>query len=813
MSQNIFKYLKHSVIYCLMMLCIPAFLFTGCKDEGLNIDEPGNQEDGNYGDAFSFRIKLAEEDATRATDDELTAMDNYIDENKLRVMIFDKDDNFLFEVEDPKLDKQDDGFYHLTVSINDIKDDQDNPLVRTLRDKFKTEKFKIAVLANWPTTSSVWKENPNFSWGYDQSALKSTSGCKKIHDLHHIVTEIYYNQDDDRIAVYQDMLMEDKKMGAYTDWVKMDITDGQITAMTPNDGRKAGDLWLRNYWDPTTRKGGDNWPKCYNDMWNLWNFGGGYTNNNPSTADIIKANYTDAEISSAKRSYQATQWNTRINNDFKTWFDKYGDDHIITASEAFTDYDGLTLVPGPTTTGSTNPSKVYKKNNYKGIVLYKANKIEKDGNDPVVSVHDTKNSVGFLRFPASGTGWIRIKFGSYNGQNTEVVVQKGSSFVRKRSTSNTVPTDYEENGAGREIQIAGDTEYIYVFCNSDNPAIIYSIEFISNKYFYDTDRIGILPSESQPIPMYGVQEFEPIKDWKESVVKDISKTDDVKHPIYVELIRSLAKVELYLTKKAEYVYMRSMNRTAWCEPMDVSTSTSQTWVTSHSKDAEQLCEWYSVQKYGAGYGKSDDYANYRNWLSWFYGSWKNAKWLENGTKGWNFSGVTVPSAGVNTPYPRIYNPYINRSDFCKFNYVGQVGSYHKYVLYVPDKNIDDPNTVGILSSAPKVAHIEYRYPEMCTGDFALDDNNCHRLYFTDYDGTYTTMNPILTKEPGYGGVYADEYDLSTGGYEYSNSNLSYHWPIMRNHVYRFYVGGSGSYEQTIRAEISDWGYQKEKVEW
>ncbi|MCH5231918.1 MAG: hypothetical protein J1F43_09020, partial [Muribaculaceae bacterium] len=411
-------------------------------------------------------------------------------------------------------------------------------------------------------------------------------------------------------------------------------------------------------------------------------------------------------------------------------------------------------------------------------------------------------TAGYIRFLAPATGKLRILWGSSEeSRNAKFHIQRSSTYMTNSSSYSSVePKQYY-----KDISINADPEYIYIYNTDNNAVVIYSIEYICDKYLYDTDRQGV----EQLIPMYGVQHFKSITNWGSVPVLNLSQDGD-----NINLIRSVAKVELYLPNSKDYFYvgMRSMNRTSRNEPMDVENPTNLAWqkFTNASYHDATHCEWFDICNYGKGYDTSKTGVNeqvqaYQNWLSWFYGSWK---FKRNVADSWNYSTSAdgfwkydgVPSLSSLsdkevTQYPHIFNPSINRSDFCEFIQKPDVNGYRRYILYVPDKNIDDPNDAGLLSSSPKVAHIEYRSEK--NQDEYLDDNKCHRIYFTNY-----STNDAIKQ------LNRDQFD------DYEITGLDDLWPIMRNHIYRFYVG-SNNETQEIYVKVDEWGYPSppKREEW
>lgn len=414
----------------------------------------------------------------------------------------------------------------------------------------------------------------------------------------------------------------------------------------------------------------------------------------------------------------------------------------------------------------------------------------------------TEETEGVFSFMAYASGTLSITAQAADGAT--ITAQVGNT-----DTELSYKFGSEETTIKQVISITGDEQRVYIYSDKDDVEIS-TIEYIQDEYLYEMDRTGVKPSEEHPIPMYGVQKFGKLEDvWKEGTVFDLSdfNKQNSATPAYeggpIQLLRSVAKVELLLPTDAgfDHVFLRSMNRTAYSEPMDVATNTSDIWKdgAGSSSNADDLdnkdCEWSKLIGLTPFYGSTD----YQNQLSWYYGNWGKY----NGTG----SPVTNENDKFNTgDYPQILNPRIHRSEFVKFLKVDDE-EYDRYVLYVPEKFVDDPTDVnsadGIGQSAPKVCHIEFR--DTKDPHYNLDDNNCYRIYFTE------------------GGFYRDdqftpptfESDEETWEkkYEQNTEILKKHWTIMRNHIYTFTVEYNPGGKLAVQVKVLPWKRRKVEVAW
>lgn len=658
------------------------------------------------------------------------------------------------------------------------------------------------------------------------------------------------------------------------------------------ESKEEANKWIRANWSPNIELNQNKKIyRHYQHMWFLWNFHASYVtgakNNNITYKKDSKGNletndegyYIPEAIEDVSEYDDNWEWNNGVkgiaNPWGAEWYKRNGEilyrwmkasfdekkaigSKVINVGESnngvFFSYTALTGSPAYCVKVSDSKGK----DNY-GILL------------PNLGDGPKGNNNGMIQFHARTTGTLRIKWGSEDGNTAKLAVQiglRGQTDTRDEDiiynthtlSSTQDPSDWEnetdENLPFYDITVSDNAMPIYIFCASGK-AVVYSIEYIRGKYLYETDREGVSPNEHQGIPMYGVKDFDPIPDWQRGTTHNLEGN--------ISLIRALAKVEVYIKSdfgEPRHVLMRGMNRAARCEPMDVHTPTDEIWKDNHyTDDPNELCEWYRIFHHGPNYKIS----NYQDWLSWFYGSWKMPgthwkisgggvpyKWdydkgfyVPNGTQGgWNKGNFDYKNDADGYSPPRIFNPYLYKCDFCRFIYVDETKpsseeglavadnvTYYRYVLYVPEKNIDDPSIVGSTGSNPRVPHIEYRFNppavtdavdgemgvdnELTNTEYNLDDNDCYRIYFTNYGYDSNSANDgsiygiPINNELKNGRWRQATYDA----YEKDHERLKKHWPIMRNHVYQFYVGGDGPANPTIHVKVSDWSHRKVVVEW
>ena len=777
--------------------------------------DPDDNRFDTDGYSLGITIKLDDDLQTRAEDYNSSYYDNYIDtRNRLRVLFFDENGQFIFEAIDRTVMERsatDGTEWFVHIPVNYVVDTQDKVFdIDALKKQLMEHDFKVAILANWNSAEP--------QWGYYNSILctvASQKNVKNINDLHFLVKDTNYDSTSGtptRGSVYGFLwgsgttASRDGYLGVKTQWVESRSPEKGIS------DRESAEDWIRKNWDPSNDA--NNYPP-YSDLWMLWNFDGGYYADNYGTP---RASYTGTF---------AKQWADRNYSDFYYWLN-LGNPNLTGNFFATTEgyqtggrENGTYKDAGEFKFYGGNDTFYREKDGRRGIVLPAiSNETEKkaDGTDKYKDDRANVQSVIKFCYPATGKMWV--KWGSYDGRSAKITIEKRNKMdqIIYQESKNPNSTTASLETYEWALSVTEDAQYISIYC-TNGQAIIYEIEYIAEKYLYDTDRRGILPSEDHPIPMYGVQNFSKLENWKPGSTFDLSHDnrgedgdgENGKHEDYevkhIPLLRSVAKVEIYLPeyggRSPMHVYMRSMNRTSRCEPMDVETPTETLWLNDDhdlSVSTAGPCEWYTIQQHGpffeANNGKADNTTSndittkYQNKLAWLYGSWLSAKWTNGGTSGWTFGktadGKTVnpTKKSNNEQYPRLFNPSIDRSDYTEMievpNDRSDLVNYHKYILYMPDKNIDDPNTVGVVNSVTKVAHIEYRYDNTVN----LDDDNCFRVYFTNYGSGYQPNSKIAT-------IDKDDYD-NNDNYEMYYDYIKLHWPVMRNHVYTFIVGATST---------------------
>ena len=373
---------------------------------------------------------------------------------------------------------------------------------------------------------------------------------------------------------------------------------------------------------------------------------------------------------------------------------------------------------------------------------------------------------------------------------------------------------YADKGSHNKGSSAAYYDFVMGDINTSQPTMGSAIHWVSfDNGDNDKVRLGSsstymrhikMPSEEHPIPMYGIQEFEPIPAslWKEGTPFDLSNLPDDAFPSEaytyrsISLLRSCVRLDLRIPKtikngqKPTFVTLWYSNIYSRTEPMDTWTPTDKIW----KKDHDQDCEWNSILNYGpvssnTAPGNGTTKASYQQRISWFYGVWKE--------KGWEFktlsgSKVTPVAATATTPYPRIFNTCIQRNKVitCERGYVSDYNdNYHHWVVYTGERNINDPNTLPDLSKNPYIicwiiSWDNAKYYCIPLLNYAQNNDNDAANIFGPHKDDVTTGN-----WPAAMGTYMNTLPSERG------VNLPY--PLLRNHIYRFTLTGKSRADADI----------------
>lgn len=325
-----------------------------------------------------------------------------------------------------------------------------------------------------------------------------------------------------------------------------------------------------------------------------------------------------------------------------------------------------------------------------------------------------------------------------------------------------------------------------------------------------------LLDEDQFIPMYGIQKYDALTTWEKGKTYNLSEQTGSQTGNYqyksIKLLRSVVKLELRIPMyddSGKYIDIDNAWAQIWlnnymsrCEPMDVSTPTNEIWSDEHD-----ACEWTSIRDYGL-LADNDGSAIFKEKLGWFYGSWLEMGWQFKEGKDKLGQTINIPST---KPYPRIFNPLTQRLQgaFITDCYLPINGdpnhkeqSFHRWVIYCGERNMNDPNYVGDPTSTGTITffRIHVSRKENKDSQTATDD----RIYYipiTDYSYTSNPANDYLV-ETNYpvneknGNAVKNIYYMD-GVTDHMSDYLDnmmnettkeyFPYPLLRNHFYRITV--------------------------
>ena len=356
---------------------------------------------------------------------------------------------------------------------------------------------------------------------------------------------------------------------------------------------------------------------------------------------------------------------------------------------------------------------------------------------------------------------------------------------------------------------------------------------------------AILPSYEHPIPMYGIQKFDPITTWTKGTPFNVSdliggENEDVLAYDFrtIPLLRSVVRLDL-LIPKASYpeepglVGLWYPNVYSRCEPMDVWTPTELIW-----KEHENLCEWNDIMNYGLIVSanediggtttkgttnrKADNKFDFQNTISWFYGAWKDKKWPFKNNEGVDLTPIDLQDDPRNISYPRIFNPCVQRNKFviCSIpndpdtqgNVTAPDDDYWHFVAYTGERNMIDVNRIP-LQNAQTSYTVTWMFKDSDRDQYfciPIADYSKPQQYATECFGPYKNEDwdgssnlpkesknnerKATTKILKYADTLRD--NVPAKGESFQDSKFAGEeprdempWPLLRNHIYRITVTG------------------------
>ena len=844
---------KKNILSWTVGLAGSILMLTGCIHDDFDLNQNGKDQIKAPSLVFDVMVPRYSDENQGSSSPYIKEFEHgeeweaFIDQGKFRVMFFDADGNYLFEIDPKFITLYEKGTMHdanqtpydayrvalpYEYLFPEGRDKTEPVFDKAVKDAVLENGFKIAVLANWPHYVEINRsidftgdetldgelKDTKLDFEFDPTHTKPNS---KLEHLSHCIDDGIY--DGTVNEAYKHLPENNNQMGVFAPWVaylytsQRDAEDFIRAGYRENGELIEGDIQF-TFGDntgvgpnPVTNQAFDpNRPETYafnaygysrkvdelndyrlNNLWRVWNFSAGKTcpywyrsdfgrTRNPQV-DQYWSNRNTYTLIHQLNQIDWTNGNTFSIND--------GDQEALISS----DNAGCKYVPVDGDQGGyLELPNVVSESEVEYLI-----RTSKTDNTAQANIRKFKESA--VRIQGYGEGLLRISAKSDEEAKIYVLSTdpNGSSIV--------IDNLFEKNAQGRDFVNYNKWDFpiqgtevksveffidpskfpyrdVYIAAVGNN-AQIYEIEYMRGRHLYDAARNAKVPSATNPIPMYGVQNFQAIGDFLTADhifnMSDRSENrylnDDVLDKYnfrFIYLLRSVAKVELRFKKSVfknhvpDHVMMRGMNRTARCEPMDVINPTEWLWYGYGNEpkfnmnpftgkynsipdyaDPESFPgingEFENIRNYGPLHGRGSN--NYRNLSSWYYGIWtKQQQQPADGDEyfraaresKWNFNGAaTLEPETSTTRYPRIFNSRIDRSDFCRFHRVDDVvingEEYMRFIMYVPEKNIDDADTRGDLTTTPKVQHIEVRFANVNTA-LNLDDRDCYSIYFTNY---------------------------------------------------------------------------------
>ena len=814
--------------------------------------------------------------------------ENYVNFSTMRILLFDKDDNYVCDlltetsicnVVDRTPEGSNERHWYVELAVSKLVDAEEGTIGKAIMDCIKDNGFKILTLANWDRRALA-NRVPDFVAKDDiKGKLSYIAHCS--HD------ETYSAAESDEgvtHSAYEHLRTDDGNMGAYYDWVENHFADANDVANLIHTGKEMRTQGNADSSGGSSLDQSDDWsyldtseatvtmydPKKgfyyirterdkakyeFSNIWYLWNFSNGENCPYPINEEEGEIGYTnqDGDFVSYLKTWESI--NSGLNDALKN-------------SKTFTDKNKLNTITLKLRSGEFYTPFVSGDPNSDGHVhlesrlnYSKGQSVKERDYSTVVTGQDgcieiKAETKGTVRIKAKVKNGIGVHTGSdsgapkWNDENTMILTRNNESrrnFADGKGDGNTIEEYALEVGTS-----GNSTETVYIFA-AGGSVDIYEIEYIKDVYLFNVDRICKQPrvEQQEGIPMYGIQEFDPVGEyWMPgeyfNVSADNGNPDRKKgyHYRYIWMLRSVAKVELKVSKhiagqegiRPSSVYMASMNRSSRYEPKDFRAPTDLIWNGCSNDENPGAADYYpiynqyglpknkyygipgveneaeNIKKHGAIYEKEFDNKSfaeqgleYRNFTAWVYGIWTDPDvmdWRWNNMGDEKFGDkvseiVDAPNGTTGYPYPRIFNDRVWRSNntrfICDKEKDREEPDYWHYYLYMPEKYIDDSDDAGRRGSDPKVSSIRIRFAY--TGDsdnpedFTYYNNNVNIENSLSYRIYFTDYSD--PKHPIHS--ITDRRKFSSDYEKHTNPvYLDNNWPIIRNSLYRFTLNGLNS---------------------
>lgn len=394
---------------------------------------------------------------------------------------------------------------------------------------------------------------------------------------------------------------------------------------------------------------------------------------------------------------------------------------------------------------------------------------------------------------------------------------------------------YYDKGNPKDASEKNFYDFVMGDYTGTRPTMGASIHWASFDYG-DTDKVVLngstnmrhikMPSVDHPIPMYGIQEFDPIPttSWKPGTPFDLSNEpqdafpDFAYSPKAISLLRSCVRVDFKIPKSVKstpptHISLWYSNIYSRCEPMNTWTPTDQLW----SEDRRN-CEWELIRDHGlistSKYGDATTSKNeYQKNVAWFFGAWEDPtlpaaqRWQFNINGGGTMKPSSSSAVG-SAPYPQIFNTCIQRNKVLTLERANVSDLYNDgywhYVYYTGERNMNDPNNIYNMGKNPYIETIIISWDKKtfyCIPLVQYGVNNDVDLGSTWGPHVSSDSKKIMYESGSWPSIM-DTYINSVKS-ETNKNNFPY--PLVRNHVYSFTLKGTKGEDDldamTISSEV------------
>lgn len=217
--------IKRYLIYNIFAIVMMVIGLTGCSDDKLNIPQMPDDETEMFSEGFSLTFTAYLDNMggaeSRAGNNPMEDIENYIDPEKFRVFFFDSNDKFLFESKSRWIKQTEDKVWSISVPFYTFGNDKEyNWDWDAIREKLTSGSFKIAIRANYPLQEwypgfnntgfendnvAEWIDNQGPYWDKSNSIVSAASDddVKDVFDFHHCQYDKLYHAKGESAGYYK----------------------------------------------------------------------------------------------------------------------------------------------------------------------------------------------------------------------------------------------------------------------------------------------------------------------------------------------------------------------------------------------------------------------------------------------------------------------------------------------------------------------------------------------------------------------------------------------------------------------------------